>query len=269
MPVLDSFGNSLVNAGNNLLNAGQNAVSNFANSIGLGGLVNKKSGPNIVAGPLLRGSSVSGIKADWRCKLTWPGAETKYLTGPFAYLPSFNSIVWPYTPQVQINYQASYEMIKTLQTNFGTPAYQSSEISSISISGEFTASTFAEANYLYAVIHFLKSATKGFNFNDEAAKTGSPPPILNLTYLGDAGINNMPVVIQQFNVEYPKDVDYIKTNFNPPHGITSLVSGDSMVPSEMQITIAAVPAYSRAKFVNADYSTSNFIKGDLLQKGYF
>lgn len=238
--------------------------------------------------PALRASKAAD--SDWRCKLSWRElSDTDKYGDIFKNLPGGTTVIWPYTPQFEINYQASYELIKTLQTNYGTPAYQGSEISNITINGQFTANNVREANYLYSVIHFLKSATKGYNTEIEgsATLTGRPPPLLRLTYLGQGGIRSMPVVLQQFNVSYPQDVDYIRTDLNVSSGdiITAKKSDNSevkikldtinyipapsMVPSEMNINVTLVPAYTRADMVSAKYSTTKFIRGELLDKGFF
>lgn len=217
----------------------------------------------------------ASVSQDWRCRLRWPDAESMYADGVFQYLPGGNTIIWPYTPQFTINYQASYEMIKTLQTNYSTPAYQSSDVSSISIAGTFTATTVAEANYLYAVLHFLKSSTKGHNFEGDATRVGRPPPVLKLTYLGEGGVKDMPVVVQQLNLDYPVDVDYVRTdmindsaNITPSES-TGVAIPPSMVPAEMSVTVTLVPAYARSDLISKDYSTTKFINGELIGKGFF
>lgn len=206
--------------------------------------------------PLIRASG--GIKNDWRCKLTWADA-----TGPiFSMLPGKNTVIWPYTPQLTINYTANYEAIKTLQTNYASQAYQGSEISNIMLNGVFTATTLAEANYLYAVIHFLKSATKGFNAEASSNLAGKPPVILKLNYLGNgSGIINMPVVLQSFNMDYPATVDYVRVN-TPDLGV-------GMVPAEVTISVTLAPVYPRNKMIDSEYSTTAFINGELLGKGFF
>ena len=40
---------------------------------------------------------------------------------------------------------------------------------------------------------------------------GAPPPIVKLTGYGDFVFPNVPVVIRNFTVDLPADVDYIKT----------------------------------------------------------
>lgn len=210
----------------------------------------------------IRASAITN--PDWRCKLRWPNASSNV----FRFLPGSNTVIWPYTPKFNISYAASYEMVRTLQTNYATPTYSNSEISTITIGGLFTASTVAEANYLYAVMHFLKSSTKGYNFEGNAALVGRPPPVLRLTYLGEGSIKDMPVVVQTFSLDYPAEVDYVKTDMLGASD-TAIAIPASMVPAEMDISVTVVPAYSRADLISADYSTTRFINGDLIGKGFF
>jgi hypothetical protein len=65
-----------------------------------------------------------------------------------------------------------------------------------------------EAEYLLAVIHFLKSCSKMFYGND--AQRGSPPPLLYLSGLGEYQFNESPCVISEFNYNLPNDVNYIR-----------------------------------------------------------
>jgi hypothetical protein len=42
-----------------------------------------------------------------------------------------------------------------------------------------------------------------------------------------------------------------------------------MVPTEMTIGVTLVPAYARSDLISADYSTTKFINGELIGKGFF
>lgn len=214
--------------------------------------------------------SNSKFMQDWRASLYWPEPALAN-TDIFKFLPTGGGdgspmVLWPFTPTVTINYTAAYESVHTVQTNIATPAYSNSNVSDLSVSGEFVANTLADANYVYAVIHFLKSATKSFNMAEEpASKRGSPPPILYFSYLGAGGFNSMPVVITSFNMTYPKEVDYVSTGFNKEN---------SMIPAECTITVTLMPAYDRAtmagkKKFQTQYSTGAFINGDLIQGGFY
>ena len=269
------------NVGNAVLGAGQQALGGA-----LGSAANKL--PPILRGPVkgligdvFGGGAVGGgarktpIKVsdtkyltDWRASLTWPNEEEYATTDVFKFLPQrsgFPAVYWPFTPTVSINYTANYESIHTQQTNIATPAYSNSNISDIVVAGEFVAGTIADANYVYAAIHFLKSATRSFNMAESAAKLrGAPPPVLTFNYLGEGGFKDMPVVITGFNMTYPKEVDYVSTGFNIEN---------SMVPAECLIQVTLMPAYNRAQMAGDNvpnkYSTESFIKGDLIKQGHF
>lgn len=288
MPVLDnlrqnanSFLESTVTAGGKLAQGGKDFLINVADQVapGLRNLVKKPVNTLSAVAPLR--TSIINQSMDWRCKISW-AHDRKIAGGVLDFLQPSTvneyTVIWPYTPDVTINYQTNYEMVKTLQTNYSTPAYQSSEISTININGTFTAGTAYEANYLYAVMHFFKSATKGYNVeNNQLA--GSPPPILNLSYMGDSGINKMPVVITTFNIIYPKDVDYIQTNFskfrypvptleNEPE-YKNFIIKEAMVPTEIMLMLTVAPSYNRNKLAAEEYSTTRFVRGELLDKGFF
>jgi hypothetical protein len=266
------------NVGNAFVDAGKGAVSGA-----LGKAANKL--PPILRGPIkgligdvfgqnAGGKSVIKVSSekyltDWRASLTWPNNHKYADTDIFKFLPQKNNfpvVYWPFTPTVSINYSASYESIQTQQTNIATPAYGSSNISDITVAGEFVAGTIADANYVYAAIHFLKSATRSFNMAEEKKELrGAPPPVLRFNYLGDGGFKNMPVVITGFTMSYPKEVDYVSTGFN---------FENSMIPAECLIQVTLMRAYSRADLAGdvdatTKYSTESFIKGDLIKGGYF
>ena len=273
---LNTFGTDLGNAAT--------SAAGSALSGALGGAANKL--PPILRGPV-KGliGDVFGTKAggksvikvsdtkiiqDWRASLTWNNSGTYKTSSPiFKKLPLKNedpTVVWPFTPLVSINYTANYDPIQTQQTNIATPAYTHSNVSDISVSGEFVANTLGDANYLYACIHFLKSATRSFNAQDKVEEGGNPPIVLHFNYLGSGGFNNMPVVITAFNMSYPKEVDYVACSIE---GI------NSMVPAECTISVTMMPTYSRSRLAGNgsgkanSYSTTKFINGELITGGHF
>ena len=272
MGFLNNLGGAFVDAGKS---AAGGALSSAANKLppllrgpvkGLIGDVFGGGGAGV--GKTLKVSNSKFMK-DWRASLYWPEPELAK-TDIFKFLPTEGDgspmVLWPFTPTVTINYTAAYESVHTVQTNIATPAYSNSNVSDLSVSGEFVANTIADANYVYAVIHFLKSATKSFNMAEkDATKRGSPPPILYFNYLGAGGFSSMPVVITSFNMTYPKEVDYVSTGFN---------NENSMIPAECTITVTLMPAYDRATMAGTvknatQYSTGAFIKGDLIKPGFF
>ena len=171
---------------------------------------------------------------------------------------------------------------------------------------QFTAQDTVEANYLLAVIHFFRSATKMFYGQD--SQRGSPPPLVFLSGLGDFQFNEHPCVISQFNYQLPNDVDYIRaqnaldngTNFlanrvrtsipgNPlSFGINRLLNNaltqgaldirptqdnlplgtPTYVPTKMEMSISLLPMQSRQQ-VSKQFSLRAFANGNLLQGGFW
>lgn len=152
---------------------------------------------------------------DWRVKLRLAsGANYFYRSGEsqsiLKPLLATDGIVFPYTPSIQILYAADYNQYHPTHSNYQHYFYKGSKVGEVVMTATFTAQDTAEANYLLAVIHFLKSASKMFYGQDP--ERGSPPPLLFLTGLGDYQFNEAPCVISQFNYVLPNDVDYIRAN---------------------------------------------------------
>lgn len=158
-----------------------------------------------------RGAEGSG---DWRVKLRLASGANNFYKAPFAGilepLRATDGIVFPYTPSIQTLYTAEYNQYHPTHSNYQHYFYKGSKVGEIVLTGTFTAQDTVEANYVLAVIHFLKSASKMFYGQD--ADRGSPPPLLFLSGLGDYQFNESPCVISQFNYILPDDVDYIRAN---------------------------------------------------------
>jgi hypothetical protein len=93
-------------------------------------------------------------------------------------------------------------------------------VGDIQIRGTFTAQDTTEADYLLAVIHFFRSATKMFYGQD--AQRGVPPPVCLLNGLGQYQFSDHPVVISSFNYTLPNDVDYIRAGSPNNYGTNML-----------------------------------------------
>lgn len=150
---------------------------------------------------------------DWRFRLRLaPNATYLYKApepGILQPLAITDGVVFPYTPRINTVYRAEYSDYKLTHSNYRGFFYQSSYVDDIQLEATFTAQDTYEAEYLLAVIHFLRSATKMFyGANDPLA--GSPPPIVYLQGLGEYQFNLQSCVIAQFNYNLPNDVDYIR-----------------------------------------------------------
>lgn len=179
-----------------------------------------------------------------------------FLSGPCGPLAATGGVLWPFTPVIQVNHKANYEMQHLTHTPYVTPIFQSSSVESVSVSGEFTCNNMDTAAYVAGVIHFFRSVTKMFYGKDD--NPGMPPPILFLSGHGPAVFENVPVVVTSFDLNMPADVDYISC---------TVAGAKQRVPTLMTIGASMVPVYSRTK-ITEQYSLGAFARGGLLGQGF-
>ena len=157
-------------------------------------------------------SGVKNADGDWRVNLRLAPQATYLYQAPdpgiLAPLTETDGIIFPYTPSIDIQYRAEYNAYSPTHSNYQHFFYQGSSVATVQLNADFTAQDTVEAEYLLAVIHFLKSASKMFYGQD--AQRGSPPPLLYLTGLGEYQFNESPCVISEFNYNLPPDVNYIR-----------------------------------------------------------
>jgi hypothetical protein len=155
--------------------------------------------------------------SDWRVRLSLaPGADGYMYraanSGIMSPLAETDGVIFPYTPQIQVQYAATYDTSDVTHSNYKIFQYKNSSVDSISITGDFTAQDTYEANYMLAVIHFFKSMTKMFYGNDQDPVNGTPPPLCYMYGLGEFQFNKHPIAITSFAYTLPNDVDYIRAS---------------------------------------------------------
>jgi hypothetical protein len=151
---------------------------------------------------------------DWRVRISLAEGSTYLYNAPeteqgiLAPLNDTFGVIFPYTPKIDVGYRATYSDAKLTHSNYNNYFYQSSSVDNVRITGTFTAQDTVEAQYLLAVIHFFRSATKMFYGRD--TERGAPPPLLYISGLGEYQFNNHPCVLTSFEYNLPADVDYIR-----------------------------------------------------------
>jgi len=247
---------------------------------------------------------------DWRVRLRL-APQSKYLynapqPGIMQPLAVTDGIIFPYTPAIDTAYRANYSAYDLTHSNYRGYFYQNSYVDAINLRATFTAQDTAEANYLLAVITFLKSATKMFYGNDP--QRGSPPPLVYLTGLGEYQYNEHSCLIQQFNYNLPADVDYVRAGSGlnvgvsqvnqrdrqsvatnglvgvatrlaaafltkgavtpPPAPATLGLNRPTYVPTKMEISMTLLPVQSRQQ-VTKQFSVKEFANGNLIKGGFW
>ena len=202
------------------------------------------SGPKLDAQsqPTQQDAANTAAADDWRVRLSLaPGATYLYKNkgkeGILLPLAATNGIIFPYTPSIQVQYVANYDPTEITHSNYKFFSYRGSAVDSITIGCEFTAQDTKEAEYLLAVIHFLRSVTKMFYGQDQNPKNGTPPPLCYLSGLGTYQFDNHPLAITGFTYQLPTDVDYIRAqSVSPPPGVST---APSSVPSSNSNSISS------------------------------
>jgi len=239
---------------------------------------------------------------DWRVRLHLaPGADYLYKSdnpGILAPLKATDGLIFPYTPEIAVQYNANYQNYELTHSNYKGYFYQGSKVENLIITATFTAQDRAEANYMLAAMHFLRSATKMFYGQDDS-KRGVPPPILFLTGLGEFQFKNHPCALTMVNYNLETDVDYIAAGSmqTPPPRKTStsarvnkslakgarIITGRSepeandpievhddvtYVPTKIIINFTAIPIQTRDQVSN-EFSLEKYASGELLKKGFW
>lgn len=209
-----------------------------------------------------------GEKYDWRARLRPKngGIEKFYSKTNVAAnhllqpLEESNGIVWQYTPTIFLSGSAEYNEALMQGMNYPINTFISSRPPDIPITADFSANTIYEARYLLAIMTFLKICTKAFFGDDAVAKgtAGTPPPVLLFEYLGDHGFNKVPVVVTNWSMQLPDNVDYVPVQVNDTV---------TYVPTLTNIMINLKPQYTPHK-LRRRFSLENITSGAAYKDGF-
>jgi hypothetical protein len=184
--------------------------------------------------------------SDWRVRLALANSSKIFYKDPKNVLlkpiAETNGLIFPYTPTINISHTATYNSQQLTHSNYAMQFYQGSDVSDITISGEFTVQDVAEGRYLMAAIYFLRASTKMFFGYDGATvdgnpggNSGNPPPILYLNGYGDQYFPNVPCVLTSFSHILPNEVDYIDVPIS--ESTTELVESTRPVAKDVTNTL--------------------------------
>lgn len=185
---------------------------------------------------------------DWRVRLRLaPNATYLYKTpgigsaGILEPLRQTDGVVFPYTPKIDIQYSAEYNPYDLVHSNYRGYFYKGSRVGEVVMNADFTAQDSSEADYVLAVIHFFRSATKMFYGQDK--QRGTPPPLVFLSGLGEFQFNEHPCVISQFVYNLPSDVDYIRSRGRQSTS-SGVTQGGNGLMFRRSLASSTTPSYS-------------------------
>lgn len=222
MPIIDNttwdwskFGGTSSSAGEptttNLLDS--SAIRRAISGFNLGGTFGQgKTAPSI--GFASSSTMPNTSETDWRVKISLAAESTILYNSPtsayngvLAPLKRTNGVVWPYTPSITVAHVANYNTVHLTHSNYAAQFFNNSEVSDITITGDFTVQSADDGQYLLAAIYFFRSATK--MFFGQGDNMGNPPPMVFLDGYGSHYFPHVPCVISNFQHTLPSDVDYV------------------------------------------------------------
>jgi hypothetical protein len=178
-------------------------------------------------------------------------------------------------------------------TNYQTYGYGRTENPSINMTCKFSAHTSEHFNLSVYALRFLRTYTK-MNYGRTDPLRGLPPRILRFFAYGNQVFDNVPVVINKFNMTFPEDVDYVKGKIDPnsdlykniegakkpsvptnvtPEGevpeivVTASREKEIYLPVFFTITIGLLVQQNLYKTVNS-FNLQDFAAGKLNSRGY-
>ena len=240
---------------------------------GLSSLFNRAGSPGINV--VSSSDPNNPTKSDWRVKVSLPPSSPIIAGNPMlSVLSRTSGVIFPYTPSISVTHNARYSEQALTHSNYKSYFYEGSDVSAITISGDFTVQNHDDAVYLLAAIFFFRSCTKMFWGSD--ADAGNPPPIVFLDGYGDFYFPHVSCVVTSFQHTMPADCDYVEfkysngQQFSESNGAISSSSQQiARLPTSSQISITLQPVYSRKNIAN-NMSLTQFSQGQLLNgKGGF
>jgi len=230
---VDKYGGpALGNAARNLQSLGRSA-SALADKF-------KKKPPATVN---VTGANGTAKPKDNRVKVLVPAEYISYLPP----LIELGGIIFPYTPQITLDTSADYQSSSPVHSNYIQHFYKNSGVSSITITGKFTVQNDFDAQMLLETHSLLRILTKMRTGND--ANPGAPPPVCRLQAYGNQMLDNTPIVIKQFRLDLPENVDY--------YTLYKLNSIAVSVPVSSSVNIICLPVYSRQEI--KDFSVDTWL----------
>jgi hypothetical protein len=164
-------------------------------------------------------------------------ANRVYGNGLLKPLKDAGGLIWPYTPSISYPHPITYESVSVTHANQDFHIYSRTPAVTLQVSGEFTVQNPQEGAYALAAIHFLRTMAK-MHFGETDLQAGTPPPVLLFNAYGPFVFKDVPVIVKEFNVEFPQDVDYVQVNIQ---GVNTQTTPGGAARREGDITQENLP----------------------------
>jgi len=205
-------------------------------------------------------NGTTAMASDWRIRISLADKATIFYNDPSGSnslmmpLKKTNGVIFPYTPSITVTHAASYSGTNPTHSNYPQQFYQNSEVSDITISGDFTVQSIDEGQYLMAAIYFFRSSTK--MFFGSGTNVGNPPPVVFLDGYGDHYFPHVPCVISSFSHTLSPDVDYIEIPITSTLLSTSSISASGTSSSGSTVATSPFGTTAYAGQVAPNFATN-------------
>lgn len=266
----NALGDTLINAGSNIVSGALGTLDPSLSRLNVAGLAS--GGVKGLLNAAVNVMFNNNTGNDWRVRISLPAGANYLINDTSSQILAplgktlFNmGVIFPYTPTVSISHTANYNAQKLTHSNYPSYFYENSEVSEISITGDFSVQSVDEGQYLMAAIHFFRSVTKMFYGQDANPVAGNPPPIVYLDGYGTNYFPHVSCVVKSFTHTMPADVDYVEI---PAYGnpyVPMMMTGpkSTRLPTNSQLQVTLQPVFSRQSQTQT-FSLKSFGEGKLL-----
>ena len=202
---------------------------------------------------------VTSKKNDDRIRIS--ARDSAYYTGVMTPLVDTGGVYFPFTPTITHQFHAEYSKMSPTHANTDYYNYVNTPAVQIQIQGQFSAQNLAEAKYTLASMHFFRTVTK-MHFGSTDPSAGLPPPVLKLNGYGDFMFNNLNVIITDFSMDLPNNVDYLVVELDNGESGTIKAWVPSLTTFNVTCVVQHTPAQQRD-----DFNIDQFASGSLLSSG--
>jgi hypothetical protein len=174
-----------------------------------------------------------------------------------------NGMVWPYQPQITYEQNVEYSSMDMVHVNQEIYAYNRTNALKLSVQGPFSVQNQQEGLYALAAIHFLRTVTKMYFGTGD--NLGTPPPVLLFDAYGQYMFNKLPVIVTNFAVELPTEVDYVPVDLSNVQTYSDAQAQTNLPGYSKVQTTPQLQGYTQAS--NAGYIASKLFNTNLNSSG--
>lgn len=126
-----------------------------------------------------------------------------------------DKIIFNVSPNIDESAQVSYTSVDLIHHPGSIQVYKNTSARLFSLNAKLISRTQAEASQTLSWLNLIRSWTKNYFGTGTAASypsaIGAPPDVLILTGYGSPNLDGIPVVLTNYNWDWPLDCDYISS----------------------------------------------------------